>query len=785
MLPFRPQPAQHASTEEAQSGSATPRKYSDDVGNPDNPILVWRIIHADWSFYLQESHDHSLQVLSEDDSDTTEPSSRLTIPAIPDSNIPLAAYRTPSILPSEDVTSFGGLSFAQPSIDIFVRRRAEPMVWPELFQLSPHPEYPRAIGEAELELLSDHSPGPSATTTARQDPEDRLCFPWRQEFWWKDGVLHSPVGPVKSTYRPPCFPRSSQDGDATAGGSIGVLEPTSAPTVMTERSGISLPTAVHLEEEAYWGMRWRRGHLVERFMDHFWRTHPPQRGNQQNHGNARRFNNCPRPGPYTRGTRDKPSTGGGSSRRLFNNEGNGNNSEGDDQDDDDLPPLLERPAGKQPKYLACPFQKWRPQHFENCYKNHRYLSDVQRHVEQTHYISRCPTCHGTYRTQLTLQLHLSHSRCDGRPILGLDPGHITEQQFAAVRELSARSGTEQQWRAMFGILFPNEPQPLSIYFESRTEELLQFIVRYVKRYRPSVFPQIQSQLAHDILSLYHYEDAAALLQAAIQEFIPRLMAEIMAQDIPDWPPSSVPDSDSDTDPTDTALSQPLPGGQNWGLGPMALELESLAELDESTQPPEQPYIVPSLHSNSQLARQPVAPLPCIQTVELGYQPTATYITDQPPFLFPHLVGQDFTPQFYSMPNEDFSALAAHQNDGDAFQPHLGGCPGSSHTIPYDFSDTPEAMGLPRMQPHDAVEADWRVPVPLGYDNVVPPPSHVHATSGCETNNLIIPYPVPTGSDYWKRGEVSYSGRHHIPTHHTSATPPATMPMSAPWDSHPA
>ncbi|KAK0752976.1 hypothetical protein B0T18DRAFT_385114 [Schizothecium vesticola] len=713
MLPFRPQPAQHASTEEAQSGSATPRKNSDD-----------------------ESHDHSLHAVSEDVPDTTEVSMRLTIPATPDSNIPLAAYRTPSILPSEDVTSSGGLSFAQSSIDIFVRRSAGPSVWPEL---SPHPEYPQATGEVELELLSDHSPGPSATTTARQDPEDRLCFPWRHEFWWEDGVLQSTGGPVKSKHRPYSSPRSSQAGGTATGGSIGMLEPTRAPIVTTERSAISLPTAVFLEEEAYWDMRWRRGQLVKRFVDHFWRTHPPQRGNQQNQGNARQFNNCPRPGPYTRDTRDKPSTGGGSSRRLFNDEGNGNNSEGDDQDDDDLPPLSERPAGKRSKYLACPFQKWRPQHFEHCYNNHRYLSDVQRHVEKTHYISRCPTCHSVYRTPLTLQLHLFNSRCDGRPILDLTPGHITEQRLAAVRELSARSGTEQQWRAMFGILFPNEPQPPSIYVGRRAKELIQYIVRYAERHRPVVFPQLQAQLAHDIPSLYRSENAEALLLAAVQQFVPTLMLEIMAQDVPDWPPWAVPDSDSDTDPADTALSRPLPGWQNWGLGPMARGLESLAELDESSQPPEQPYIASSLHSNSQLAHQPIAPLPCIQAVELGYQPTATYPMDQAALLFPQLVGQDFTPQFYSVPNEDFLALAAHQNDGDTFQPHPGGGPGSNHTIPYDFSNTPEAMGLPRMQPHDAVEAGWRVPVPLGYDNVMLPTSHVHATSGCKTDDLIFLY----------------------------------------------
>ena len=217
---------------------------------------------------------------------------------------------------------------------------------------------------------------------------------------------------------------------------------------------------------------------------------------------------------------------------------------------------------------------------------------------------------------------------------------------------------------------------------------------------------------------------------------------MMAQDIPDWPPWSAPDADSDTDPTYTGLSLPLPGCQNWDMGPIPLESEFLTELNEYTQPPELPHTVSSLHSNLQFTLPPIAPLPYIQPVELSHQPTATYPTDQPAPVFPQLVGQGFTPDFYSLPNEAFLSLAAHQNDGNAFQlrPGGGGGGGSSHSIPCHFSNMPEAMGLPKTQAHDVVEAGSRVPVPLSYDNVVPPPSHMHATSGCETDNPATFYP---------------------------------------------
>ena len=651
---------------------------------------------------------------------TTERSVPVMIPAVPDFDIPFATYQPPSALPSEDVTSSGGLSLVPPSTG--ATKLTE---WPELL---PHLQYDEKVRSLELELPPPESPGPSSTAMARQDPDDRPCLPWRFEFWWKDGALHSPGGPLKSSGRSH-FPGSSHAGGATVGGSVGIPESSRARSVVTERSTasvtseISLDTAVRLEDEAWWFMRQRRGDLTKLLIAHYWRTHPPQ-GNGRRDQNAHGFSDVPRSAPYTSAMRGQPSTRGKPSRRLVDNGGYGED-EGDDQDDDDLSLLPGRSARKRPRNLACPFQKWRPQYFHHCHNNRRYLSDVQRHVKDIHYTLRCPECYTALRTQLALAKHSRDTGCGARPTPDLIPGHISEQQLAAIQKLSGKRGVEKQWRGIFSILFPDDPQPRSIYFSSGVDDFIDYFLDYSQRHGETVLRSLQAQQAAMDPFFNLYDTPQAQREAVLQQqFIPTLILRIMAQDPLNWPPRPVSGSSGTGTADMHAALQPLECQNRDSAQTRSTESTALSgqltELDVITQPyghqpPGPPPAIRMSYPDLQYNQPPNPPSFGIPPVEFSYRPTVTGAINQPPLVFPQLVEYDFVSQFSTPRAEDFFSQT-HPNNGDTFHLYLGGSGGDIG----GFSGVVEPTSLPRMQAQAGLDDGLLVvPAPPTNDNVMP------------------------------------------------------------------
>lgn len=669
---------------------------------------------------------------------TAESSVPVMIPAVPDFDIPFANYQPPSALPSEDVTSSGGLSLVPPSTG--------GTTLAEWHELPPHLEYDEQVRSLGLELPSPESPGPSSTAMAWQDPDDQPCLPWKFEFWWQDGALHSPGGPLKSTGKLH-FSGSSHAGVATAGDSVGISESPRARSVVTERptasvkSEISLDTAVRLEDEAWWLVKQRRGLLTKLLIAHYWRTHPPQRSGRRDQS-AHGFSDVPRSAPYTSAMRGQPSARGKPSRRLVNNGGYGED-EGDDQDDDDLSLLPGRSAKKQPRNLACPFQKWRPQHFHHCHNNRRYISDVGRHVKDIHYTLRCPECHTALRTQLALTKHSRDTGCGARPTPDLNPSHISEQQLAAIQKLSAKRGVEMQWRRIFSILFPDDPQPRSIYFSPGVNDFIDHFLDYSRRRGESVLRLLQAQQAAMDPFFNLYDTPQAQREAVLhQQFIPTLMLEIMAQDPPDGPPQPVSGS-SDTSTVDMpAALQPLEcqnrdSAQIRNTQPVALSGQ-LTELDVVTQPygyqpPGPPRASHTWYPDLQYAQQPNPPSFGISPIEFSHWPTVTGAMNQPPLVFSQLVENDIVSQFFTPRAEDFSPQA-HPNNGDTFHLYLGG---GGDDIG-GFSGVVEPTSPPRMQAQAGLDDGLLVvPVPPTNNDAMSSLPYPHATSGWKMEDQTI------------------------------------------------
>lgn len=145
----------------------------------------------------------------------------------------------------------------------------------------------------------------------------------------------------------------------------------------------------------------------------------------------------------------------------------------DDNDDDERG----RPEGKRlkaqqsgrgsrrPYFLACPFWKLDPEkHWECFFKKTTTVSYVKQHLARRHTPAfYCHRCFSIFEAEPIYDQHVLTASCTREATSKLEG--ISQTQS---KQLSRKSrGTlEDQWFAMWDILFPNEPRPLSIYIDS-------------------------------------------------------------------------------------------------------------------------------------------------------------------------------------------------------------------------------------------------------------------------------------------------------------------------------
>lgn len=168
------------------------------------------------------------------------------------------------------------------------------------------------------------------------------------------------------------------------------------------------------------------------------------------------------------GTRSSTSHSG-SSRHIGPRKRHRGNDESDG-DDTDLRPR-KKPKGPssrslaKPRFLACPFWKLDPKkHWECFLKKITTVSYVKQHLSRRHTPALyCQTCFAIFDDEALLESHILCRSCERNPLESLD-GISTIQS----RKLSGKSKgtTEEQWYAIWDILFPSESQPLSIYIDS-------------------------------------------------------------------------------------------------------------------------------------------------------------------------------------------------------------------------------------------------------------------------------------------------------------------------------
>ncbi|KAI1464813.1 uncharacterized protein F4812DRAFT_440437 [Daldinia caldariorum] len=126
--------------------------------------------------------------------------------------------------------------------------------------------------------------------------------------------------------------------------------------------------------------------------------------------------------------------------------------------------FTKRRAQDRRLWLACPYAKKDPVRYRDCY---RYflarVRDVKQHVTRCHRKPiHCPICNDTFKDEDERDLHIGLRSCTPRPSIIME-GISEKQKRELSQRVSSKMPEEQQWFAVFDIIFSPHPRPRTPY----------------------------------------------------------------------------------------------------------------------------------------------------------------------------------------------------------------------------------------------------------------------------------------------------------------------------------
>ncbi|PMD33002.1 hypothetical protein L207DRAFT_639741 [Hyaloscypha variabilis F] len=138
--------------------------------------------------------------------------------------------------------------------------------------------------------------------------------------------------------------------------------------------------------------------------------------------------------------------------------------------------------------FACPFLKWNPITYSGCcVKKLSSISFVKQHLHRKHTPERyCQTCHtADFSDEDKLQSHIKIGKCTCRDRTMLD-GISYQQRFQLSRKSKPKSSKEEQWYAIWQILFPEDRRPSSIYIDTDLALEMRQFRKYCESHGPAI-----------------------------------------------------------------------------------------------------------------------------------------------------------------------------------------------------------------------------------------------------------------------------------------------------------
>jgi hypothetical protein len=151
---------------------------------------------------------------------------------------------------------------------------------------------------------------------------------------------------------------------------------------------------------------------------------------------------------------------------------------------------------KPEKSFACPFLKWNPITYSRCcVKKLSSISYVKQHLHREHTPERyCQTCYSTdFLDDHNLQSYIHIRTCTYQSRTMLDS--ISYQQRSKLSKKSKpKSSKENQWYAIWEILFPGDRRLSSIYLNTDLTLKMRQFREYYERHGPAI---IREQMESD------------------------------------------------------------------------------------------------------------------------------------------------------------------------------------------------------------------------------------------------------------------------------------------------
>lgn len=385
----------------------------------------------------------------------------------------MANYEAPTNAPSEATPSSCGETFSTFTAGTLRSRWAAQPPRP-LFAFKSFIVYDDAA--RTLPFGIDEHPEASGSR-----PPPSCPLSWQYEFSWRGGAILFAGDPLNTTQ---ARSRSSELRDATFGDSA-ERSATLTTHARTCKSADEV-TCKSWDSEGFRKAAFERGeiqkdieetraYLLEQLEAH-WRSHPPQRPASQRKGKgpAHQAGQRPSARDISRPYNKRGFVGG--RRRI--GQGCGDGDEDDDDGEDDLGPAA---ASSMPNaqnwWYACPYQKWRPQHYiYECGTGFRNISDVKTHLLKKHFAITCPRCCSVYDDSDLVRLHLLKG-CGNPPRSHPGGCIMSERQrdTISVHFGGKNMPDPEKWKFLFRTLFPNDPFPESIYLLPQQEEFRNFM----------------------------------------------------------------------------------------------------------------------------------------------------------------------------------------------------------------------------------------------------------------------------------------------------------------------
>jgi hypothetical protein len=187
---------------------------------------------------------------------------------------------------------------------------------------------------------------------------------------------------------------------------------------------------------------------------------------------------------------------------------------------------------KPQKSLACPYWKKDMSKHSNCCKFQlSRVRDVKLHLQRKHTPKEyCQRCQKTFADDHSLQAHITIGKCSRRDPTELN-GISHGQSFQLRKKSQKNASAEEQWFAIWDILFPGHQKPSTVYVDTDLGEIMRQFREHCEIQGPTMIAELVES-DPEWLGFNTIEEQRRILRRSIAQGIANLFDDWRMNDLP-------------------------------------------------------------------------------------------------------------------------------------------------------------------------------------------------------------------------------------------------------------